>query len=78
MPAQALTAPEREEIRVGITHGDNHTTIGRRLGRHRATIGREIARNGGPDAYTATGAQARADRLIAQRYSLPSRVRCSV
>jgi len=61
MPAEPLTAPEREEIRVGICKGDKDATIARRLGRHRSTIGREITRNGGRHAYTAASAQDRAD-----------------
>jgi|HubBroStandDraft_4_1064222.scaffolds.fasta_scaffold111057_1 IS30 family transposase len=58
--AGALSVSEREEIRVGIGAGESDTAIAERIGRHRSTVWREIAANGGRRHYRATQAEVRA------------------
>ncbi len=65
--ANALSPDDREEIRVGIDRDESDTEIGKRLGRHRGTIWREIRANGGRDAYRAFEADERAARAARRR-----------
>jgi transposase, IS30 family len=60
--ANALRVEERMEIQIGIELGETNAVIGRRVGRPRGTIGREITLNGGCDRYRAFRAQERADQ----------------
>jgi IS30 family transposase len=55
-----LTLVEREEISRGIAAGLSARSIARRIDRPSSTVSREIARNGGRDAYRALVADAAA------------------
>jgi IS30 family transposase len=72
----ALCVRERDEILRGICEGVPASLIAARVGRHRSVVSREIARNGGRDAYRVHAAQERAEwqalrpkvcRLVANR-----------
>ena len=58
--ADHLTLADREEISRGIAAGLSARTIARRIDRPSSTVSREIARNGGRDAYRALVADAAA------------------
>jgi IS30 family transposase len=55
-----LTLSEREEISRGLAQGCSKREIARRLDRAVSTVSREVARNGGPQAYRAGAAEQRA------------------
>ena len=69
--AWTLELGEREEISRGIAAGLAIRAIARCLGRWPSTISREIARNGGKQAYRAT----RADKKAWERALRPKRCR---
>ncbi|HAM01271.1 MAG TPA: IS30 family transposase [Acidimicrobiaceae bacterium] len=58
----SLSTAEREEIRVGIETGESDDEIASRIGRHRSTVWREVAANGGRGCYQAAAAEERAAR----------------
>jgi IS30 family transposase len=58
-----LSFDERVEIAIRVAGGESNAEIARGLGRHRSTIGREIARCHSRGRYRPTTAQRRADRL---------------
>lgn len=59
-PPGHLNLEEREEILIGLSHGESMSAIARRLGRSPSTITREVAANGGKDGYRAWKAHCRA------------------
>jgi IS30 family transposase len=57
-----LSMMDREEIRAGLSRGNTLTSIAGEIGRAVSTISREVANNGGRDAYRAVAFHERADR----------------
>jgi IS30 family transposase len=62
-----LSIEERIEIASRIAAGESNAEIARRLGRHRSTVGREIARCGGRRGHYAPFAAERRARRLARR-----------
>ncbi len=56
----ALTLEEREEISRGLANGYSCRRLAKELGRAPSTVSREVARNGGRQAYRAARADTRA------------------
>jgi len=50
---QRLTLAEREEIRLGLSHGESFAAIAARLERPTSAVSREVGRNGGREDYRA-------------------------
>ena len=69
----ALTLEERFEIQVGIRTNEADAVIGKRIGRHRSIVWRDIRANGGRDRYNASRAQARAALCWVARSSKSTR-----
>lgn len=65
----SLTIDQRELIMVSISIGMRNADIARLIGKHRSTVGREIARGGGRDRYRAHRAQAAADEAACRSRS---------
>jgi len=61
-----LSLAEREEIALGLARGESHAEIGRRLGRDRSVIWREVRRNSTRRGYRAVAAQAQAEARAAR------------
>jgi len=55
-----LSLDDRVEIRIGLELGQSFAMIGRRVGRHRGSVWREVAANGGPKKYAPMCAHRRA------------------
>jgi len=62
-----LSLSDREEILVSVERGEPDATIAARIGCHRATVWREISRNGGRRKYRAV----RSDNLAARATRRP-------
>lgn len=68
---RVLAVEERQEILCGLAAGESLRSLARRLERSASTISREVARNGGRDAYRALAA----DRAAWERARRPKACR---
>jgi IS30 family transposase len=80
--ARQLSLAEREEISRGLAAGHSQRRIATALGRPHSSISREVARNGGRDAYRAhdadTAAYARAKRPKTSKLAASPALRVAV
>ncbi len=81
MPGSPLSLPEREEIAVALIENRSMSwaEVGRRVGRHPATVAREVEVNGGRDRYRPAVADRRAEskrcRFRPRRLEQPGELR---
>lgn len=73
MPGSRMTHEDRRDIEGGLAGGLTYSEIAERLSRPVSTISREVARNGGRDAYRADQAHQATEGRALRRG--PSRVR---
>lgn len=76
MPGGRLGQADRERIAAGLAGGLGYAEIARELGRPTSTVSREVARNGGREAYRAGPAQQATTRRT-RRARRPSQVASS-
>ncbi|MFE3175766.1 helix-turn-helix domain-containing protein [Amycolatopsis sp. NPDC059090] len=62
-----MSYPERQRVAAGLADGLSYAEIGRRLGRPKSTVIREVARNGGAHDYRADRAEQAARRRARRR-----------
>ncbi|MFB9926949.1 helix-turn-helix domain-containing protein [Amycolatopsis halotolerans] len=67
MSGGRLSYPERQRVAAGLADGLSYAEIGRRLGRPKSTVIREVARNGGAHDYRADRAEQAARRRARRR-----------
>ncbi|MCX5391173.1 helix-turn-helix domain-containing protein [Streptomyces sp. NBC_00094] len=78
MPGRRLTGADRQQIAAGLAQRLSYADIARRLNRPASTVGREVARNGGPARYRADLAQLATTHRAQRRPRPPAPVRRTV